>query len=109
MAYKRGKTWWFSVTVDGKQVFESARTSNKRLAEKRQAQRKAEVFEGRFRLLKKTSPTLADFAEQFITAVKHPKTRARYSSSADNLTRFFKDATVAQAHRARSPQERLSF
>ena len=46
--YKRGDVWWLTYTVAGKQVRESSKSENKRLAEAILAKRKAGILEGRW-------------------------------------------------------------
>lgn len=48
--YKRkgSQFYWMTFQVDGRRIFESTKTSNKKLAEKIYAKRQAEIVEGRF-------------------------------------------------------------
>ncbi len=103
--YKRARrSWWITYTVDGKQVFESAHTSNKRLALKLFSIRKAEIAEGRLRLPKSNPPKLAEWAEQFLETIQHPNTRRRYRSSIGNLKAFFGEARLTQVSADRIEQ-----
>jgi integrase len=46
--YLRGRTWWLRYTVNGRRVFESAETNDKRTAEILLKKRLVEIHEGRF-------------------------------------------------------------
>jgi len=89
--YKRGWTWWLSYMVPGLgQHCETAGTSNKRLAQKILDVRRSEVAEGRFaNLLKSNTPTLTEWATNYLATVQHPNTRRRYAYSKGNLISFF--------------------
>jgi hypothetical protein len=49
--YLRGRIWWMTYVVAGRQVCASTFLTNKRLAKKALALRVAEIIEGRYRLL----------------------------------------------------------
>ena len=82
------KTWWISYMAGGRQHRESSGSKNKRDAEKLLAIRKAEVLEDRLSLPRSHAPHFGDFSEEFLKSTVHPKTRARYRSSMNNLLQF---------------------
>jgi integrase len=94
---KRGNThqsdvWWMAYMVGGKQHCESTHTSNKRVAQKILAIRRAEIAEGRFAgLLKSHPPTLKDYFSKYFDSRTdlHPNTRIRYEVSRRALENFF--------------------
>lgn len=90
------ENWWISYQAHGKQIRESARTTNKRLAERLLEKRKTEVFEGRWNLPRSDCPKLQPWLNEVISAVQHSNTRDRYSASAKNLIAFFGDVKLSQ-------------
>jgi len=94
---RRGKThqskvWWMAYVVAGKQHCETTRTTNKRLAQKLLAIRRAEIAEGRFPgLLKSHPPPLKTYLAQYLESRTdlHPNTRTRYAVSRRALEDFF--------------------
>jgi integrase len=85
----KSNVWWMSYMEGGRQVRESSGSTNKRVAEKLLAKRKAEVLEGRLSLPRSHSPRLEEWSEQFLGSIQHMKTRSRYRSSINNLLRYF--------------------
>src|SRR5882762_142717 len=85
----RERVWWMSYFKGGLQCRESTGTTNKRLAEKLLALRKAQILEERWNLPRSRSPRLADATEDFLNSVQYPKTRSRYRSSVNNILRHF--------------------
>ena len=95
--YKRSgsKNWMMAVIVGGRQRCKSTHTSNKRLADQLLSRWEAEVFEGRFQLLKSNPPRFESWADDFLKTVSHPNTRRRYTSSVRNLKSQFKGRSIA--------------
>ena len=85
------RVWWISYVRGGKQHRESTGSTNKRVAEKIMASRKAQVVEERWSLPRSHSPRLGDFSKEFLKAKSHAKTRSRYQSSVNNLLRHLGD------------------
>jgi integrase len=86
--YRRGRIWWMTAMVGGRQLCRSTGTSNKRLAQKMEDIWRAEIAQGNFNLLKK-SPTLKEWAEKHLKSVDHENTRRRYECSKVALVSFF--------------------
>jgi len=84
-----GRVWWISYMLVGRQHRESSGSTNKRVAEKLLAVRKAQVFEDRWNLPKSQTPQLGNSIKEFLTTVPHENTRARYDSSLKNVLRYF--------------------
>jgi integrase len=84
----KGRIWWISYYFGGKQRRESSGSTNKRVAEKLLALRKAQVFEDRWSLPKSHTPKFADFAKQFLESIAHDDTRSRYKTNLDNISRY---------------------
>ncbi len=80
----------------GRQRCESAHTSNRRKAQRLLALREGQVLEGRFFLPKSHPPRFEEFAEDFLTSVKHPNTHKRYGSSIGNLNEEFSDKRLPE-------------
>jgi integrase len=85
-----------SVTVGGRQRCKSTHTSNKRLADQLLSRWEAEVFEGRFQLIKTHGPTFEEWGNQFLLTIPHLKTRSRYKSSVNNLKLRFEKLPLSQ-------------
>jgi integrase len=96
--YKRrgSKKYMMAVIVGGRQICRSTHTSNKRLADQLLAGWQAEVFEGRFHLLRSRSPLFEDYAKEFESSVPHQKTRSRYETSNRSLLQKFKGVRVSE-------------
>jgi len=102
--YKRGKIWWFTYMVDGRQTCESSRTSNKRLARKIMDMRRAEVVEGRHTsLIKSHAPGFKEFCSLYIESRTdlQENTRKRYKCSSKNIETFFASASLTTITEAR--------
>jgi hypothetical protein len=100
--YKRGRVWWMAYVADGTQHCESTRENNRRLGQQKLNIRLAEIAQGNFNLLKKNSPSLSDWSEQYLKSVQHESTRRRYSSSRANLVAFFgKETKLAHINASR--------
>ena len=80
----------------GKQIRESSRSTNKRLAQNILAKREAEVLEGRWNLLRSDCPRLQQWADEMIARVPHGNTKGRYSASAKNLIAFIGNAKLSE-------------
>ena len=87
--YLRGKTWWVSYSVGGRQRFESSRSTKKRDARQLLEIRQGAAREGRLRLTKSKPPRFDDYARNFLLTVQHPNTQKRYRSSIHNLAACF--------------------
>jgi|SRR5579871_6371330 len=87
--FLRGKTWWISYSVRGRQRFESSRSGKKRDAHELLDLRKGAAREGRLRLTKSNPPRFEAYTRSFLLTVKNLNTRKRYGSSVRNLTAFF--------------------
>jgi integrase len=87
--YLRGKTWWISYFVGGRQRFESSRSTKKRDARQLLDIRKGAAREGRLRLTKSNAPRFEDYTRSFLLTVQHPNTQKRYRSSVRSLVACF--------------------
>jgi len=87
--YQRGKTWWISYFVGGRQRFESSRSTKKRDARQLLDVRKGAAREGRLRLTKSNAPRFDEYTRSFLLTVQHPNTQKRYRSSVRNLSACF--------------------
>ncbi len=93
--YKKGNSNWYAAfSADGRHFNRSTGTSTKRMAQKILDSWRAEILESRFNLLKSTSPTLKDWATQFVKSIQHPSTRRRYKVSQASLDDFFKEVRL---------------
>ena len=82
--------------VNGKQIPESTRTTNKRLAQKILNLRLAEIIEGRFQLPKSSPTRFEPFSKEFLDSIRHPNTKKRYTSSVVNLREFFGNVRLTE-------------
>jgi integrase len=94
--YKRGGVYWYDFVFRGQRFRESTRLTNKTVALRVEAIRKAELAEGRVGLVRHgPSPKFEGFVNgEFLPWCKteheaHPKTDRRYRTSAKPLTAFF--------------------
>lgn len=87
--YLRGKTWWISYSVGGRQRFESSRSTKKSDARQLLGIRKGAVREGRLRLTKSNAPRFEEYTQSFLLTVQHPNTKKRYRSLVRNLSACF--------------------
>ena len=93
--YQRGKTWWITYFVGGRQRFESARSTRKRDAQQLLDIRKGAAREGRLRLTKSKAPRFDEYAQRFLLTVQHPNTQKRYRSSVCSLKACFRNAKLS--------------
>ena len=69
MIYKRGKTYWYKFTWNGRQIRESAKTGNPKTARQIESARKTELAKGEVGIKDKPqAPKFSDYAENWITA-----------------------------------------
>ena len=94
--YLRGKTWWISYFVAGRQRFESSRSTKKRDARQLLEIRKGAAREGRLRLTKSNAPRFDDYTRSFLLTVQHPNTQKRYRSSVRNLVACFGNVKLSE-------------
>jgi integrase len=85
----RGKTWWITYFIRGRQRYESSRSTKKRDARQLLDIRKGAAREGRLRLTKSKAPRFDEYAHSFLLTIQHPNTQKRYRSSVHNLTACF--------------------
>ncbi len=83
--YKRGGTYWFRFVWNGEEIRESAKTSNRRAAEKIEAARKTQMAKGEVGIRDRAPvPTFAEFVKRdFLPHIEahfadKPSTRAYY-------------------------------
>ncbi len=92
--YKRPSgVYWISLTIDGKQRWESCKTHNKSVAKKILAIRQAEIVEGRYNLPSSNPPKLKEWTTDFLTTVQHASTKSRYECSTKQILFFFPEKT----------------
>lgn len=92
--YKRPSgVYWLSVTVNGKQHFESCGTHNKKLALKVLAIRLAEIAEGRWNLPVSNPPRLKAWMAKVLQTVQRRSIYERYNYSTEQLLSFFGENT----------------
>jgi integrase len=93
--YKRGGTYWFEFTFEGRRVRHSAKTSSRKAARDIEAAYRIKLAKGEVGLEEpKRSPTFSDALKEFLTWSSHqhsarPNTHKRYEVSSRALKRFF--------------------
>jgi len=90
------KVWWISYSVAGRQKRESSFSTNKRVAQNLLAMRQGQVLEGRLQLPKSRPPKFEEWTKRFLETIRHPATKARYSSSIKNLKVHLKGARLSE-------------
>jgi integrase len=110
--YKRGKTWWFKFTFNGKQFRESTKQTNKRVAEQIEAARKTGLAKGDVGIRDRAPvPTFAEFIKQDFgphveaNFVDKPSTLAYYRIQLGHLTDY---APLAGAKLNELPSEAIA-
>ncbi|MGA7908422.1 MAG: site-specific integrase [Candidatus Sulfotelmatobacter sp.] len=93
--YLRGKTWWISYFVGGRQRFESSHSTKKRDARQLLDIRKGAAREGKLRLTKSNAPRFDEYARSFLLTIQHLNTQKRYRSSVRNLAACFGDVKLS--------------
>jgi integrase len=89
LIYKRGKTYWFQFQVNGKRFRESAKTTNRAEALRREAARRTAAIDGHLGREKRGfSEAFDDFLLWTAAHVK-PRTHKRYSVSGKRLKAHF--------------------
>ena len=99
--YKKGRVWYLSVMVDGRQVHRSTHTTSKKIAKRILAKIAAEVVEGRFALVRSDPPKFDLWADQFLESVQHPNTRRAYTSCVVALKRAFAKSKLSDISASR--------
>jgi integrase len=92
--YRKGKVWYAAFNAEGRKLNRSTKTTNKRVAQKILNRWKGDVVSGQFDLLRPDAPTLREYLEKYINAIKNDNSRLRYQFSAANLNEFFRNARV---------------
>jgi integrase len=92
--YKRPSgVYWISLTIDGKQRWESCKTHNKKTAQKLLAIRTAEAIEKRYQIPTSNPPRLKEWTADFLSTVLKDSTKSRYECSVKQILAFFGDKT----------------
>jgi integrase len=92
--YPRGKVYWISYTVYGKQYHESSRSAKKRDAVQLLRVRQADAVRGIVPILRSRSPHLNGWLSQDIETRENARTRKRYECSQKVLERYFGDVRL---------------
>src|SRR5437867_9831261 len=97
----KSKNWWYKFNWNGKQIRQSTKQTNKRVAEQMEAAHRTALAKGEVGIRdKKPVPTLAKFAEEnflpFVRATKaeKPRTVRFYETTVKNLNSFGKLADL---------------
>ena len=99
MLYRRGKKgiWYIGYPLPGGGYrYESTRSTNKRLAQKLEGIRYAEVAEGRFHLPRSNPPKLQAWSDQFLESIPNNVTKTRYTTSVRALLKHFRGVRLSQ-------------
>jgi integrase len=90
--YRRSKIYWFSIQYEGKRIYKSLKTNNKRLAEKIYSKTLADIIEGSyFETAKLKRITFEEMTEKYLT--EHEKQRDR--RTVKYLKTFFAGYTLS--------------
>jgi integrase len=97
--YKNGKLWWFSITANGKRIFKSTGTGNKKLAENIFAKVKTQIVEGKwFELGEAKLHTFDELMERYLrehSAInKAPESYKNDKNYVKHLERNFSGLTL---------------
>jgi len=100
--YKRkgSKNYWITFRNNGKKVYESTGTANKKLADRIYARRKLDVAEGKWFAAKIKPRTFGELKEKYMRehskVHKAPKSNIRDISSFNHLDGFFGDCLLSE-------------
>jgi len=74
--YKRGETFWFTVTYDGRRIRESLGTDSKKMAEKLYAKVLTDIIEGRhFETANAKRIRFEEMTAKYLEAYGHSRTK----------------------------------
>jgi len=76
--YKRGRIWWITYMLGGKQCFESSHSTHLRDAEKLLIQRKTDIGRGRIVIAPSKAPHFSELLDSYISQIENAGTRKRY-------------------------------
>lgn len=82
--------------LGGRQIFESSRSRDIRVALALLQKRKAEVTEGRIIISPSNAPLLSEILHNYIEQVENPNTKKRYRLSADTLLEHLGDRPITE-------------
>lgn len=87
--YKRGKIYWITYMLRGRQRFESTHSTHLRNAEAMLLERKSDIGAGRITAPPSRAPLLDDLLQAYIAQIDNANTALRYSLSRKILTEHF--------------------
>jgi integrase len=93
--YKRGKTYWITYMLRGRQCFETTHSSNVHDAEALLLQRKTDITSGRILNKPSDAPLLSDLIEAYIGQIENPNTQKRYRCSQKVVIEHFGNFCIA--------------
>ena len=100
----RGRIWWMNYRVNGERIRESAKTSNKKLAEAILAKRKLSIAENRFLDVRRESVVkFRDFSSEYLERYSKPNKKSWKSSDLNSiraLNHFFGDLALSKITQA---------
>ncbi|OPY67094.1 MAG: hypothetical protein A4E57_02464 [Syntrophorhabdaceae bacterium PtaU1.Bin034] len=89
--YKRGKTYWFTVTYEGRRIQESLKTDNRKVAEKAYAKMLTDLIEGRYF---ETATAKRTLFEEMVKKYLQDHEHLRDQTSLKQLAPFFNGRTL---------------
>jgi integrase len=98
--YKRGQTYWFEFTFEGRRIRRSAKTRSRKAAREIEAAYRVKLAKGEVGIEEpKRVPTFSTAIKEFLAWSKHehaahPNTHSRYEVSSKALKRFFRDTPL---------------
>jgi len=97
--YRRGKTWWMSYVVKGRQERKTTGTENKRLAEKIYGKTLTNIEEGRF-FEKPANIKMTEVIEKYMNEVSQFKTGShdRNGQIVEHFKAFFGDVLIEEVN-----------
>src|SRR5579862_2584209 len=94
--YKRGRIYWITYTLNGRQQFESSHSSELQIAKDLLQRRKAEISENRIAINPSKAPRLSEVIGMYIAQIENPNTRARYKLACKVLLQDLGDPRISQ-------------
>jgi integrase len=84
--YKRGNIYWITYRWQGRQYFESAKSSDIHVAEELLKTKKRELDDGRKPMRRSETLTVDELLDSYIAQIEHPSTQKRYRLSQKALS-----------------------
>lgn len=94
--YKRGRIYWITYMLNGRQCFESSHSPDLRVAVALLQRRKSEIDLGCISITPSRAPLFSAVLQSYIEQIENLNTAKRYRLSADKLLEIVGDCSIAE-------------